>query len=709
MRMDLPPERAQVRMTPEELNQTSDEKLFGIIDSAMGVANDGASIHGPLAPYITLELLWRVHSRVVILKSSGVLNSAKHKLFARAVLSLTGVPTPPDERDVDKIGNHLDIWLQRRYLEVDRRCKRNIRNIAAREEQRAALRLQCCEVTGWGGVQAYYFMPDAEGDRVRTCVRAPYVPYRRQLTPAAMTLMELKAEVNQARSDIKSTTADLEREKERASTAKRRREEVEAEKEAAEKLAAMAVKEKLEVEKQSAKRLKAQADYQRAECRRIQRKSELAIRDMEARVMRLSSQAAAHAQDAAVHAQREAKIQDQLHVQQELAEAECDKLREEAVRARSEVKSVRRDAAQALRDAEAKLLRLGSQAAARSQEAAAHAHEKMEAQQRLEEEQARLELELDKLREEKKTLRSEMARKERDASSALLDAEAKVLRLGSQAAARAQEAAIHAQNLDKELRHEKERQEELREAQETSDFYRQKAAREASTRRERDKFCMVVIAQKEAVKQTSQKRLQARKELEDELVTVREEYDSVREELDNIRSRGEENAGAAEKLDMMPTWRHVRNKTGKRGGGLQLEHQHRVAILEQHANGTPASAIGKNIVSTVKLAAPWLNPIEPSTGEIRQIGFELTTLVEALAARKTAGAYEVKLLGFDETTDRFKPVLTSNVQVRDTEGAPLDDVILKAAYLSTKGGESDAIVSEIEDKCFSRLRVLLRL
>lgn len=43
-----------------------------------------------------------------------------------------------------------------------------------------------------------------------------------------------------------------------------------------------------------------------------------------------------------------------------------------------------------------------------------------------------------------------------------------------------------------------------------------------------------------------------------------------------------------------------------------------------------------------------------------------------------------------------------------SDGAPLEDVILKAAYLSTRGGCSEAIVDEIEGKCFARLRELLR-
>lgn len=112
----------------------------------------------------------------------------------------------------------------------------------------------------------------------------------------------------------------------------------------------------------------------------------------------------------------------------------------------------------------------------------------------------------------------------------------------------------------------------------------------------------------------------------------------------------------------MPTWRRVR-ECG-RGGGLKLEFIHGLAILQHFGNGTPPYAIGRNIVAIVKATAPWLNPIEPTVGEIREVGFELTTAEEALGARKVASAFRVRLLGFDVTTDRQEPFITSNVQVR---------------------------------------------
>jgi hypothetical protein len=63
-------------------------------------------------------------------------------------------------------------------------------------------------------------------------------------------------------------------------------------------------------------------------------------------------------------------------------------------------------------------------------------------------------------------------------------------------------------------------------------------------------------------------------------------------------------------------------------------------------------------------------------------------------------------LGFDETTKKGKPSITSNVIIEPTKGAPLKPVILRGAYCSA-GGTSEAIAAAIEKKCFARLRDLL--
>ncbi|KAL1521744.1 hypothetical protein AB1Y20_021399 [Prymnesium parvum] len=70
-------------MTPAELNETSNEELFAIVDDAAGAGDASSSMeHQPFAPYVTLELLSRVHERVVQLKASRATTLSKHKLLA---------------------------------------------------------------------------------------------------------------------------------------------------------------------------------------------------------------------------------------------------------------------------------------------------------------------------------------------------------------------------------------------------------------------------------------------------------------------------------------------------------------------------------------------------------------------------------------------------------------------------------------------------
>lgn len=439
-----------------------------------------------------------------------------------------------------------------------------------------------------------------------------------------------------ARSEAKTAAADLERQRERTCSAKRQWECAQAKAEAALRLVEVAESEKVEAIGQAEKKLKLMHHEWRQERLQLQRESTRALREAEAKVLRLGSQVAAAAHEAAMHARNGEELRVRLETEHERAEVEAERLREESLRLRKERKRADGETARAVRDAEAIALRLGSQVTAALQEA------------------ARKDKEVEDVR-------------------GLLE--------------------------DKEN--------ELKEALDSGDFYRNKAKIEAQARRERYKECLAALAARDAAKETSQKRLEAKRALTDCVSELKEELESARDEIAALRAQLAAEHDAAAKLALMPTWQ--RHRQGRRGGGLRLEHSHRLAILEQHANGTPPSCIGRNIVSIVKKAAPWLNPVQPTVREIRQMGFELTTLEETLSARKCAAAYKVRLLGFDETTDRQEPVLTSNVQIQVDKDGPAEDLVLKAAYLSTKGGTSEAVVSEIEEKCFARLRELLVL
>lgn len=782
-------------MLPAELNETSDNDLFALVDGVVIEGDQNAENRPPLAPFVTLEVLRRVHERVVELKKSGMTNATKHKSLARAVLRLIGMRIPPDDRDVDKIGNHLDVWLSRRYIQVDKKICKNTRNPATRAEKKAALMTQCCIINGWGGVSEHIPLPasDVASPPMQQTVpprasRAPHVPFTQSYyLPPNMSVHELREELNQARSDARSASADLHREKERCNNAKRRYEVAITESDAALKLVELANIEKMQASKEAEKKVKLLTSQMRTENARQQRESAQALKVAEAKVLRLGSQVAAAAQEAAMHAQREERLRTQLEQEQEKANALVEQLRaemaalidqrsrlqresaqalkdaqakvlrlgsqaaaaaheaalhahrEEALRCRLENEQenaekeaqglrnqmarlrndgvkAQREWASALKEAEAKVLRLGSQAAAAAQEAAAHALKEEKLRLLLEEEQERAEAKTEELRAQMAILRSDGMRAQRESARALRDAEAKVLRLGSQAAAAAQEAAAHALREEHARQREEDVAAELREALSTQEYFRLKAEVEAKTRRELAKQCTATQAARNAVKATSQKRLQLKHELIAQVENLKAELEAAHEQLDVLNERVKAHADATSKLGQMPTWERKRkadgsvgakNRTGKRGGGLKLEHAHRLAILEQHANGTPASAIGHNIVSVVKKAAPWLNPVQPTVREIRQMGFELTTLEEALSARRCASAFKVRLLGFDETTDLHQPVLTSNVQIQDTPDGQVQDLVLKAAYLATQGATSEAVAHEIEEMCFARLRGLL--
>lgn len=52
-------------------------------------------------------------------------------------------------------------------------------------------------------------------------------------------------------------------------------------------------------------------------------------------------------------------------------------------------------------------------------------------------------------------------------------------------------------------------------------------------------------------------------------------------------------------------------------------------------------------------------------------------------------------------------MLTSNIQIQDVKDGKVHDLVLKAAYVATKGGTAEAITAQIEELCFARLRDLL--
>jgi len=93
-------------------------------------------------------------------------------------------------------------------------------------------------------------------------------------------------------------------------------------------------------------------------------------------------------------------------------------------------------------------------------------------------------------------------------------------------------------------------------------------------------------------------------------------------------------------------------------------------------------------------------PLRPSHAS------KLRCVEEALAARRVAEAYAIRMMGFDETTKKGNPGITSNVIIEPKKEAPLEPVVLRGAYCSA-GGTAVAVSKAIEEKCFTRLRDFL--
>ena len=111
--------------------------------------------------------------------------------------------------------------------------------------------------------------------------------------------------------------------------------------------------------------------------------------------------------------------------------------------------------------------------------------------------------------------------------------------------------------------------------------------------------------------------LERAQDAEHELDAAKSKIDDFFEVLGAAKAAKTKYLAVCEKVDSMPTWRRRRGK-GRGKGAAKLEPYYEIAMWEQHANGTPPSAIGKNIVSVIKITAPWLDPIEPTQPKIRE-------------------------------------------------------------------------------------------
>jgi hypothetical protein len=222
---------------------------------------------------------------------------------------------------------------------------------------------------------------------------------------------------------------------------------------------------------------------------------------------------------------------------------------------------------------------------------------------------------------------------------------------------------------------------------------------------------LLTARKRKKIDKLSESRLVKLKAAKETIDDLRVAFDEARDEAsDDLQTRQAdvvtnlEHAAAYAKIQAMPKWRPG-CATGR--GGVQFDFDYRVAIFSQFSNGTPMTAIGDNILSVVRLTAPWIKAAKPSRRFFVDTRFELRTVVESLAARQAASAYRIRMLGSDETIKFGDPAITSNLLIEPLEGDACEVVILRGVYCSA-GGTAEAVSSAIETKCFARLRDFLR-
>ena len=198
-------------------------------------------------------------------------------------------------------------------------------------------------------------------------------------------------------------------------------------------------------------------------------------------------------------------------------------------------------------------------------------------------------------------------------------------------------------------------------------------------------------------------RLKKMKQLKEDLAEARETVDTYREVLAAALAAKKRYLDKLDKLQSIRSWELERPKGAGRGAKT-LAPYHRLCMWDMHSMGIPSSSIGKAIVRIAKTTCPWLEPIEPTPAMIGYTRFEMGIADECMSARRVADAVRVRQLGMDATTKFHVPSMVTSVLIepKDNPSKP-EVVILRAAY-GTGGATAACEATAVEDKCFARLR-----
>ena len=210
-------------------------------------------------------------------------------------------------------------------------------------------------------------------------------------------------------------------------------------------------------------------------------------------------------------------------------------------------------------------------------------------------------------------------------------------------------------------------------------------------------------ARAEAQSELADTRLGKLKALKDKLAATEAECEELKAQPGADPTEMETLYESQGKVLAMDVWEREARGAGGGKGAKKFGFLWRTTAFAMMSNMTPQSAVVPNVRCVLRAVAPWLNIDEPSSRALTEWRFELRFIEEALAFMEVAGAYSIRMLGFDGTTKFGKPMMTSNVVIEPKKGAPLKAVILRASYLSPDGTAAGE-AKTIETKCFARGR-----
>lgn len=628
-------------ITPAELNKMTDDVLNEHVRRvlcALNAGDDRATGVSCVAPFVTADVLLRLHNLVTTARNNGDKCGGwcKQAALAKVVASFTGVMLK--RADAEFVGNAQDSFLHQYRKDLSRARNSDSQELSRarkkgleKQPMRAAQQMQRIYQCRFGGVPRI-----ACQESSRMPLKKLPVPIK-NILPVAQANLELRDQiiklqqekdecVREARDNLSTLCAAVEHERVARNRAELRAAEIESMQQSEAAIAARRVQE-LKSQLRDAdhdckralgqlSRLGCQVATAHVEMARAREREEIARRDADRAVADAARARAEEKEKAAMH-------QHSLMGSLKVAEKACRRAEGELARLGAQVCAAHIEVTKA-RQREEKVRQQAQQAAADAEKAQIHAVANVTNQLRA-------------VQAEKRQTDTERKR-----------AEASLYRLGSQLghalveAARAAEIAKSAQSTTEELRARLHEQ-ETSAAQKLAHLRELKASM-ARRARDADKRAGESDLLRAELKSTREKLKEVRKELNYTQVQLNlntshsfeeesEIEDELVEELDvdyccpKELVEAKEAAIALKRLRSMPTWRPIRGK-GQGRGKPKLEWGTRVIIYSLLSMMVPPAAIGMAIVAIVKRTAPWLNPAAPTYETVKRCRFELRFLEE---------------------------------------------------------------------------------